>query len=144
MKNAVLLVRNFIIAVFTTYILASILHSQFVLMSLTDIGIEIGIGDWIKMTLADLSGLMVGYGGIISVALLLGFLIISAVHRWVTPLPSWRFALAGAIAMATALLTMYAVFNMTLIAGARDTVGIIAQCFAGAVGGWVYYKAQQS
>ncbi|MBE1299945.1 MAG: hypothetical protein GJ680_08590 [Alteromonadaceae bacterium] len=144
MKKALLTTRNFLIAVMTTFIAASVLHSQFVLAELTAIGINVSMSDRITMTLSDVSGLLVGYGAIITLSLLLGFLIMQAINKWLFSLPDWRFAIGGFIAIATALLAMQPLFNITLIASARSELGFLSQCFAGAIGGLVYariYKA---
>lgn len=129
---------KFFCAVLVTFILASISHSQFVLSELVAVGIQIPIPDRISMTLSDLKGLLPGFGTIIAIAMLLGFLIISAVNRWVFNLGNVRFVIAGALAMLTALAAMHPIFDVSLIAGARTTMGLIMQCVAGAAGGWVF------
>lgn len=132
------LILHFLVAVLTTFIIASIAHSQFVLAALTDVGVAISWSDRLSMTLSDLIGLLPGYGAIILVALLTGFLIIEAISRWVHPLPAFRYPIAGLLAMSCALLAMHPIFNVSLIAGARSELGFLCQILSGAIGGWVF------
>lgn len=132
------LTLHFIVACLATFVLASIAHSQFVLAELIRVGVEVSLDDRISMTLSDLLGLLPGYGAIIALSLLLGFLIMQAVSKWLMPLPDYRFIIGGFLAICCALLAMYPIFNVTLIAGARSEAGILVQAVAGAVGGLVF------
>lgn len=132
------LILRFLIATLTAIVAASIAHSQFVLIGLVDIGVSIPASDWISMTLSDIWGLLPGYGSVIGVALLLSFLIIAGVQKWLFTLPDWRFSVAGFIGIAAALIAMQPLLDVTLIAGARTEAGFFFQCVAGAIGGYVF------
>ncbi|XOV80747.1 MAG: hypothetical protein ACFHVJ_07320 [Aestuariibacter sp.] len=138
---------RFFMAVLVCFMLASIFHSQFVLIELLKLGVNIPVGDWISMTISDLLGLLPGYGGIITIALLLAFLIMQAIHKWLINLPDWRYPMAGFLALTTALLAMQPLLGVTLIAGARTELGFFSQCLAGAIGGlffmWLQRQAQR-
>lgn len=140
MKNKLISLGKFVIAVATTYLLASIFHSQFVLSALTKIDIQISTSDRLSMTLSDLLGMAPGYGSVLFIALALGFVTINAISRWIYPLPAMRYPLAGFLAVATALLVMQPLLNVTLIAGAREPLGFLFQCLAGLVGGLVFVR----
>ncbi|MCC2604987.1 hypothetical protein [Planctobacterium marinum] len=138
------LLLHFSVAVLTTFCIASIAHSQFVLAALTDVGVTIPLADRLSMTLSDLIGLLPGYGAIILLSLLVGFLIVEGLSRWVRPLPAIRYPVAGLLAMCCALLAMHPIFNVSLIAGARTELGFLSQILAGAVGGWVFMQCRKT
>lgn len=138
MSKVLKLIVPFLLAVLSTFVLASLSHSQFVLHELSALGIEIDFATRLSSSLDDLRGLIPGYGGIIFVALLLGFLIMTAVRKFVPSLGSWTYPLGGGIAILVTLIAMHPIFHITLIAGAREPLGILCQCLAGAFGGWVF------
>jgi hypothetical protein len=138
MQFYIRLTSHFLIATLCTFILASLLHSQFVLYELSSIGVTI---DWpirLSSSLDDLLGLSSGYGPIIALGLLFGFSVMAYFRRKHPTATPWLYPLAGLLAMLTMQLAMHPIFDITLIAGARSPWGFAAQCFAGFVGGWVF------
>lgn len=140
MKPKLIILLKFLLSVIACFILASIAHSQFVLLALGQVGVQIGMSDRLSMTFSDLLGLAPGYGAVITIALALGFLLINAISKWVYPLPSLRYPIAGFLAIGGALLAMQPLLNVTLIAGAREPMGFLFQCLAGMVGGLIFVK----
>ena len=140
MLNFAKLTLHFLVAAIIAFLFASIFHTQFVLHELTKVGVEIDMTTRLSGTFDDLMGLAPGYGPIIAIALLLGFLIMTAVKRFIPSLGYWAYPLAGILAIGTAHLAMHPIFNVTLIAGARSTMGIVFQCIAGFVGGYVFMR----
>lgn len=135
MRKAFTLFLHFFAAVLVTFVLASLFHSQFVLHELTRLGVEITIQTRITSSMEDLIGLLPGYGAVITVSLLLGFLIIWGVRRFRPSLTVWSYAAGGFTAMLVAHIAMYPIMNITLIAGARSDLGLLCQCVAGLCGG---------
>lgn len=120
-----------------TYLLASFFHTQRVLHALTDVDVAIGLQSRLTMTVDDIIGLLPKYGSGIALAMLISLLVAVIITR--------RFrhtavisALAGATGMLVMLLAMQPIMNVTLIAGAREPVGVALQCLAGAVGGLLF------
>lgn len=140
MKKFLTIFLSWLISVAVCFVLASVAHSQFVLAGLVGIGIEISVTDRVAMTLADMRGLMIGYGSVLGITLALGFGLVAAWSKWLMPLPGFCYPLAGLIAIATALTAMQPLLEVTLIAGARGASGFIAQCLAGLVAGWVFRR----
>lgn len=130
----------FAAAVLAGFLAASFLHSQFVLAGLSRVGADIGLDDRLRMTGGDLAGLLPSYGGVLAVALALGFLVAWAAKRWLKPLAPVAYPLAGAAAVAAALWLMRLQFEMTPVAGARGTWGFLAQCAAGALAGALFAR----
>lgn len=142
----------FVPAWLIAFIVASVLHSHFVLFELVALNIDIPASKWMSMVIDDLFGLLPSYGGIIAVTLIISFFIASRLNNFLkkhalTLATSNRasvysaaviFGTAGAVGFFVMLAAMQPVLNVTLIAGARSNLGIAAQCFAGFVSGFVY------
>jgi hypothetical protein len=142
MKNSLIWIVAWLAASIATFVTASIAHSQFVLLELVAIDIHVPLSDWLSMTVSDIAGLSLGYGSVIAITLLLCFLILTLVNSKWLKLPNWAYVVAAAVAIALMLLAMQPLLNVTLIAGARSTLGFLAQCCAGLVGGYCYARVR--
>jgi hypothetical protein len=134
------MVVAFIAAVLATAILGAIASTQFVLAALAAVGTAIPFTARLSMTLQDVVGMLPLYGAVVAVGFLVAFPIAARVIR---ALPHARlpgYALAGAIAVAGAILVMVQLFGLTPIAGARSTLGLAVQGLAGAAGGAVFAR----
>lgn len=132
------LCSHFLIAVIFTFILASLLHSQFVMAELTMVGVNISLNDRLSMSIDDLIGLYPTYGLVIALSLLLAFSIARLISKYVKSPRSVLYFAAGGVGIATALFAMHPILDASLVAGARSGFGIICQSIAGAAGGWVF------
>lgn len=135
------------------FLLASVFHSISVLMGLVQIGVDLNVSDWLSMIWQDALGLLPTYGAIIAVTLLLAFSITHFIVKQlnlyeaksaISTTRSVLFALAGGLSFLMMLLAMQPVLNVTLIAGARSTLGLAAQCFAGVCAGFLYSQFSDS
>ena len=136
-------VGAFLAAVLSTFVIAAVLHTHFVLGALVGIGVEVPFGVRVSTTLHDIYGLFVGLGlmsypSIIAVGFVIALPVFAVVRRFVNIPPVFAYSLAGACAMAVMLGLMYILFEGSPIAGARGSAGFVAQCFAGALGGAVF------
>ena len=143
MHAAIKLVSHFLIAAMATFILASLAHSQFVLYELAALGVDIDLPTRLSSTLDDLIGLMPTYGIIIAGSLLLGFVITALLKKYLKNFNYWLYPLAGFVAILCAHLAMNPILEITVIAGARSSLGLICQCLAGAFGGWAFANMRQ-
>ena len=125
-----------------TFLLASVFHSQFVLLRLTQINIDIPMANWIGMTLGDILGLSLSYGIVIALAFFLCFGTCTLVSHYWRILPLWCYPLLAALTIAIMLAAMQPLLNVTLIAGARSQLGFIFQCLAGLLGGYLFIRLQ--
>lgn len=131
-------IAAFVVAALVAFVAASLIHTQIILAGLSDLGADIPLSLRISTSLADLLGLAPSFGVVVAIALLLGLLVAGLARRYV-PLPRpLAFAIAGAGAMATALWLMHLGFDITPIASARTTGGLLMLCLAGALGGVVF------
>lgn len=127
-----------IIAAVATFTLASVAHTQMVLRRLSQLGVELPLSTRLETTLIDWLGLATGYLPIILIGLLLGFSIMSFANRWLSWPDKLTFGIAGATALFAIHSLMFPIFYVTLIAGARSTLGMSLQIIAGLIGGVIY------
>ncbi|AMO57784.1 hypothetical protein [Endozoicomonas montiporae] len=126
-----------LLAVVVTFVVGSIAQSQFVLAGLEQIGVAISYSSRFYTTLNDLVGLLPGYGTVIAI----GFLPAFGFAGWIRKKLQtglWVFPLAGFVTILTIFAAMYPIFEVTLVAGARSTAGLVCQCLSGALGGVVF------
>ncbi|WP_026942845.1 hypothetical protein [Hellea balneolensis] len=126
-------------AVFVTVILAVALQTQNIISRLGNLGADIGFGERLSMTTYDISHLGTLYGIFITLALGFAFLAGGLLYRGVKFGRPLIYSVAGGVAMLVLLFAMKeAFFDVHIIAGARDALGISLQILAGALGGWVF------
>jgi hypothetical protein len=138
MKYLLRLTSHFLIVVLCTFALASLAHSQFVLAELSAVNIDITLAARISMSLDDLLGLFPMFAAAIALSLVLGFGVVALIRKFRPQLSLWLYPAAGAMAMLAMLLAMHPILDITLIAGARSTLGIVFQSLAGLIGGWLF------
>jgi len=130
----------FLSAVLTAYLLASASATQSVVASLSAMGVPVGLGERVAMTLGDFIGMAGMFLPLVTFALLIAFLFTALLCRW---LDRWRtplYLLAGATALVAMHLAMNLAFDLTPVAIARSTGGLLVQGVAGAAGGFVYVR----
>ncbi|MEE4218099.1 MAG: hypothetical protein V2I48_10850 [Xanthomonadales bacterium] len=130
----------YLAAVLTAYLLASASATQSVVASLSSMGVPVGLGDRVVMTLGDVVGMAGMFLPLVAFALLVAFLFTALLCRW---LGRWRtplYLLAGATALVAMHLAMNLAFDLTPVAIARSTFGLLVQGAAGAAGGFVYVR----
>lgn len=132
------LCTHFLVAVIFAFILASLLHSQFVMAELTLLGVEISLNDRLSMSLDDLIGLFPTYGIVIAISFLIAFIVATVFIKKLSLSPLILYTLAGGVGLSVALLAMQPILDITLLAGARSTFGFLCQSLAGAIGGGVF------
>lgn len=134
---------HLVIAILATFVLASLSHSQFVLHELAGLGVTIDFATRVSSSLDDLSGLLPGYGGILTVGFVIAFSVMGLIRKFRPTTSYWVYPLAGFLAVMVAHLAMHPIFNVTLIAGARSPLGLAFQCLAGLVGGYVFMRLRK-
>ncbi|MFT4993719.1 MAG: hypothetical protein ACI965_000740 [Paraglaciecola sp.] len=140
MKYLLRLTSHFLIAVLCTFILASLAHSQFVLAELRALGIKIDLANRLTMSIDDLLGLLPIYAPAIGLSLLVALGTAALLKKYRPQLTPLLYPLAGFVAILVMLLAMHPILGITLIAGARSTLGFVSQCLAGLIGGWLFMQ----
>lgn len=121
------------------YCLASVFHTQMVLLELLRLDVVIPLPLWLQTTFEDIFGLLPVYGSATAAALFIAFYLCGWLTGNFTRL-RWLLPLAGGVAMLVLLMAMYPVMHVTLIAGARSAAGLALQCLAGCLGGLVFLR----
>lgn len=137
MPSLILLTR-FMLAWLVCFTLASMAHSQFVLSGLSKQGIHITLSQRWQMSLSDWWGLLPTYGVVLAVGLLIAFGVATWLARRFTGRRVMLYSLAGFAGLLCIHLAMQPLMDITLIAGARGTLGLLTQAATGLIGGWVF------
>lgn len=133
-------VAAWIAAALMTVLLGVFFQTQNVLSRLSKIGGDISFADRISTYFYDLTHLGTLYGLFILIALLIAFLTAGLLHHFTKFGRPVIFAAAGGVAILVMLFAMReAFFNVHIIAGARDALGISLQVLSGAVGGFLFH-----
>jgi len=144
MNGIIKRIGSWLAAVLTTVIVGVFLQTQNVLARLGNIGADIGFAERISMTLYDLRYLGSLYVIFVSMALAAAFLVGGLVFRFTKFGRPLIYTVAGATALLVMLFGMkQAFFDIHMIAGARDALGIAMQMLAGAVGGFVFARVSR-
>ncbi len=131
-------IGRFSISWFVAFCLASILHTQTVLAELTALDIEISIADRLSTVYKDLIGLAPTYGIVIFIGLLIAFTVAWLLQKKLSGRSVWWYGAAGGTAIFVILMAMYPLMNITILASARSTIGLLLQVTAGICGGFLY------
>jgi hypothetical protein len=132
-----------LLAWLVTYTIASIAQSQFVLLNLAALNINISANQWLEHTVLDWWGLLPKFGGAILLALSLALFVSGKLIRLLNLKNNWLHVVAGGLAMIVMLAVMHPILNVTLIAGTRSLEGQIWQVIAGCTGGYLYKFLRQ-
>lgn len=136
MKAFLRFILGLIAGSIATYIIGSIINSQFVMNAY---GVPISFGDRFNMTMFDISNMLL-YLVVIAIALLIAFSIAAVLKRFLPRLAAVAYPIAGAAAIGVALGLMYILAQTIPISGARSIAGYLGQVLAGAFGGYVFAK----
>ena len=131
----------FATAVATAAGLGCLASSHFVLLALLDLNVEVSWTDRWAVYWHDLLGLGPLLGLVFGIALLVALPIGALGIRLLPSFPGNRlcgYALAGALAVLAALLTLQVAFGIMPLAGARSWLGLVAHILAGAAAGAVF------
>lgn len=128
-----------IVAIFVTYLFASIFYTSQVIAGQASFGATYTLGQQLETYLANFLGLWL-YGAMIAIALSAGFLVAFFVKKILKPLAPIAYPLAGATAIYALLILVEAQLGggAGIIGGARTPLGIALQSLAGAIGGFAF------
>jgi len=130
----------FVVSVVVAYMLAVLMYTQLNLANVVELGLSVSLGVRVESAFHDLVGMVTLYLPIISVAFLIAFGLTRLALNWVPQLRTLGYVLAGFLAIFTvdfALGTILASGTHPLPV-TRTTVGLLSQCVAGAIGGYVF------
>lgn len=141
MNVAILLGKKlgiYLSAVLLAYVLASVSATQHVVARLSDMGLSLGPGERLLMTVHDLGGMAGMFLPLIAFGFLAAFLVTALLHYWLKRGQTVLYVLAGATALVAIHALLNLAFNITPIAIARSPGGVLIQGLCGAAGGYLY------
>lgn len=128
----------FVVAVFVTTLLGTVLQTQFNLAALATLGMPVPPGTRLDVMLRDLVGFGPTFAIVTTCGFFVAFPVTGLLRRWIASRPAALYALAGAAAILAALLAMEQALGLVAIAAARSTSGFMLLVACGAVGGAVF------
>ena len=128
----------FLAAMAVAYLLAAVTATQSVISSLARMGVNVNFADRISMTLHDIGGMAGMFLPMIAMGMLVAFLVTALLCRWFGQWRSLLYPLAGAAALVTIHVALNLSFEITPVAIARTSMGLLIQALAGAAGGYTY------
>lgn len=129
---------QFVLAVLLATVLGTLAQTQFNLAQISALGVPVPLELRLQVTGRDLLGFSPSFGPIVAIGFLLAFGFTAWLRRRWALSATAIYALAGASAILTALLTMNAVFDLTAVAAARSPAGLLCLVLAGAAGGGLF------
>ncbi len=133
-------VVGFVVGVLVTYLVAVPLVSQFNILSITQLGYPVSIGDRVNTALHDIVGMVQIYLPVIVIGLLIAWLFTGLLLTRLIPRSAFLYCLAGFTGLVAIHIILYMVFGVNGVAATRNVFGLLSQGLAGAVGGWVFYR----
>jgi hypothetical protein len=131
-------ILHLLLASLLSFVIASMMHSQTTISGLIEVGANLSWNDKLTTIYSDFIGLLPVYGSIIFAGMFIAMPIASFIKKKLQLTNRLVHCLAGAVAVLTILIAMHPILNVTLIAGARGTGGMLMQSIAGAIGGLAY------
>lgn len=130
----------FLLATGVTYVSAALAYSQLNLANLVELGMPVTASVRAHVAWHDVLGMAGLYLPIIVVALILGFAVAWLILRWVPQLHTIGYVAAGFVAIFVVdfLLGALLTGGTHPLAVTRTTIGLLSQCLAGALGGFVF------
>ncbi len=130
----------FLMAVVVAYIVAAVTYTQLNLSNLVDMGLAVPFGVRLSATLHDLVGMSVFYLPTMAIALLVGFGLAALALKWVPQLRTLGYMTGGFVSLLSLILVLGIPFDTHLLAVTRTNTGLVIQCLAGALGGYVFAR----
>ena len=134
----------FFAAAIAAYVLAAMLASKSAMDSIVALGLPISISQRIGAFWHDLFGMATSLLPLIVIAYLIAFLVTGLLTRWWPNLRIVLYIAAGALAIVGIHIALNLTFEITPVAAARTTGGLLMQGVAGALGGYLFARFTQT
>jgi len=135
---------RFLFAVVVTAVSGSIVQSQFNLLALHALDVDLPAAVWLGTTARDIGGFAPFYALIVAVAFLVALPVAALLTRRLPMLRMGLYPLAGATAILAALLAVNALLSISAIAATRSLAGLLAMALTGALGGFTFSRFRPS
>lgn len=135
------IILAFLASAVITHLLAAIFYTQQILYRQAEIGAVYTPAQTLETYFLNIIGLAPSYGLVLAISLVLAFLAAGRLKRVLVPLAPIAYPLAGSVAVFAVIFLIENTAGrggVGAIGGARGTVGLLLQCFAGLIGGSVF------
>lgn len=129
---------SLIVAVAVTYVLTSVMGTQFVLAEIQSFGLNISISDRIAATLHDIAGLVPVLLILVSATFLIAFIIASIGARLFGSHHKGWYLAAGFTSLPVTMVLIKTAMGITPFAAAGSAFGLFLIALCGLAGGWVF------
>jgi hypothetical protein len=137
-------ILNYLIAVVTAFLLASVAGTQVIVSELQGFGLAVPVSDRLAATLHDIAGLAPTLTILIAVAFLIAFVIAALGSRYVGGRRTYWYLAAGFTSPPAALMLLKFLMGATLFAAARTPAGMLLFALCGMTGGWLFARLTQT
>jgi hypothetical protein len=134
----------YIFAVFSTYILAVVLVSQFNISNVQEMGFAVSFNERLVSIARDLIGMLGLYLPLLAIGLLVAFSFTGLVLVRFIKQTQVLYPLAGFVGVVAIHSILHMVLGLSGIAPTRTLIGLLSQGLAGALGGYVYLRIRFS
>lgn len=134
----------FLLAVAIAAVAGSVAQTQFNLLALRALGVELPLRTWVATTVRDLAGFAPTWALVVALAFLPALPAAAWLSRRWPALRTGLYTLAGAAAILAALLAMNALLSISAIAATRSLAGLAAMVATGALGGFACARLSSS
>ena len=131
---------TFLAAVLAIYVVATVLASNSVLDNVVAMGLPVSLGKRITVIAHDLVGMATSLLPLIVIGFLIAFLTTALLTRWWPRIRIILYVIAGAVAVIGIHTALNLTFDITPVAAARTTGGLLMQGVAGALGGYLFAR----
>ena len=134
---------RYFIAVVVTYLITVFLVSHLNTNSIVAMGVEITLSDRLNTLWFDLFGMAMYYLPIVALSLVIALALTNKILSGFFSKGAVVYALAGFLGVAVMHLTLKHVFDLSVFVLTPALLGLLLQCLAGSIGGWVFYRIGQ-
>jgi len=133
------IILGFLSAVAVTYILGTAFVSQGNIAAVVDMGFDVTGTHRLDALIHDLTHMYDLYLPLVAIGLLIALSVAGGIIRFVPNLRLIGYVSAGFVGMIALHVILKAVLGLSGIAPTREVLGLLAQGFAGAVGGYAFH-----
>ncbi len=131
---------DWIVAVVVATVVSTIVQTQFNIAAITGLGVEVTVAERLRMVLFDLHGFAPLWALVVAVALLFGFAAASLLAGRLPAHTVALYAVAGGMALLSALVILDEIMPMNPVPGARTIPGVLLMAAGGVLAGALFAR----
>ena len=131
---------KFVLAVALAYVAASVASSLSVLGHLEAMGVAVSTSESLAVLGRDIAGMTTSMLPLVAAAFAIALPVATGIAKLTPRLRTGLMVAAGFVGLVALHLILRATFDITPLAGARTTGGLLSQGLAGAAGAWLFAR----